>query len=123
MIRMFDVDKSGTLNFEQFCSLWGFLSAWRGLFDRFDTDRSGYISLGEFKDALVAFGYRVSPQFVDYYFKAFDPTRSGRMAFDRFVHSCINLKSMTDSFKKWDDDRDGYVTLSFEEYMTGKSNI
>ena len=44
MIRMFDTDRSGTINFDEFCGLWGFLSAWRGLFDRFDVDRSGSIT-------------------------------------------------------------------------------
>ena len=27
---------------------------------------------------------------------------------------------MTEVFKKYDDDRDGYITLSFEEFLTGK---
>ena len=33
--------------------LWGFLAAWRSLFDRFDTDRSGNISYSEFQNALA----------------------------------------------------------------------
>lgn len=41
------------------------------------------------------------------------------MSFDLFVQSCIILKRMTDVFKKYDDDRDGYITLSFEEFLTG----
>lgn len=32
--------------------LWGFLAAWRSLFDRFDTDGSGNISYDEFTNAL-----------------------------------------------------------------------
>jgi hypothetical protein len=28
------------------------------------------------------------------------------------VQSCISLKRMTDVFKKYDDDRDGFITLS-----------
>lgn len=27
---------------------------------------------------------------------------------------------MTDVFKKYDEDRDGYITLSFEEFLTGE---
>ena len=41
------------------------------------------------------------------------------MSFDLFVQSCIILKRMTDVFKRYDDDRDGYITLSFEEFLTG----
>lgn len=27
---------------------------------------------------------------------------------------------MTDVFKKYDEDRDGYITLSFEQFLTGE---
>ncbi|KAK5112514.1 hypothetical protein LTR62_004271 [Meristemomyces frigidus] len=129
MIRMFDTDRSGTINFDEFCGLWGFLAAWRGLFDRFDVDRSGNISLREFEDALVAFGYRLSPQFVQLLFGTYarshsrgrgdDGEREKVLSFDLFVQACISLKRMTDVFKKFDSDRDGYITLSFEEFLTG----
>lgn len=132
MIRMFDRDGNGIINFDEFVSLWKYLAAWRELFDRFDEDRSGRISLQEFEKALVAFGYRLSPQFVSVLFTAFEsktrhmtappkspvPDRNG-MSFDLFVQACISLKRMTDVFKRYDDDRDGYITVSFEEFLTG----
>lgn len=130
MIRMFDRDGSGTINFDEFVSLWRYLAAWRELFDRFDEDRSGRISMPEFENALVAFGYRLSPKFIGVIFGVFeakgkqmntakDPVRQG-MSFDLFVQACISLKRMTDVFKRYDEDRDGYITLSFEEALTGK---
>ncbi|CAG8954224.1 hypothetical protein HYFRA_00005844 [Hymenoscyphus fraxineus] len=118
MIRMFDSDRSGLIGFEEFCGLWGFLAAWRGLFDRFDADRSGNINLAEYTNALVAFGYRLSPTFVGTLFRTFDKRAEGAISFDLFVQSCISLKRMTDVFKKYDDDRDGYITLSFEDFLT-----
>lgn len=39
------------------------------------------------------------------------------------MQSCISLKRMTDVFKRYDDDRDGYVTLSFEEFLTGMFDV
>lgn len=92
--------------------LWGFLSAWRNLFDRFDLDRSGNISYTEFKDALIAFGYKLSPSFVGLLFRTYDRRGENAMSFDLFVQACISLKRMTDVFKKYDEDRDGYITLS-----------
>ena len=47
------------------------------------------------------------------------PNRHG-MSFDLFVQACISLKRMTDVFKRYDDDRDGYITVSFEEFLTGE---
>ncbi|KAL8699865.1 MAG: hypothetical protein Q9201_005761 [Fulgogasparrea decipioides] len=120
MIRMFDVDKSGTIGFDEFCGLWAFLAAWRSLFERFDEDRSGYISFEEYGNALVAFGYRLSSTFVNLLYRTYEKNGNNRMSFDLFVQSCIVLKRMTDAFKKYDEDRDGYITMSFEEFLTGK---
>lgn len=139
MVRMFDRSGDGVIQFEEFVSLWRFLAAWRELFDRFDEDRSGRISLEEFENALVAFGYRLSRMFVRVLFTTYEAKgrrrahsvagtaapfhpggRGHGMSFDLFVQACISLKRMTDVFKRYDDDRDGYVTLSFEEFLTGK---
>ncbi|KAK4144679.1 uncharacterized protein C8A04DRAFT_36444 [Dichotomopilus funicola] len=118
MIRMFDSDRSGTIGFEEFCGLWSFLASWRSLFDRFDADRSGNISLDEFNNALVAFRYRLSERFVEILFRTYDKRGEGVMSFDLFVQACISLKRMTDVFKRYDEDRDGYITLSFEDFLT-----
>lgn len=129
MINMFDKDGSGTVGFDEFVALWRFLAAWRELFERFDEDRSGRISLQEFSNALQAFGYRLSQPFVGVIFSTFESRgrktpgpgmQNYGMSFDLFVQACVSLKRMTDVFKKYDEDRDGYVTLSFEEFLSGE---
>lgn len=118
-----------TLTFPEFQSLWRFLAAWRQLFERFDEDASGKISLPEFSNALVAFGYRLSQPFTGLLYATFNErgnarrgsrndSAGGGMSFDLFVQACIRLKRMTDVFKNYDEDRDGYITLSFEEFLS-----
>lgn len=113
--------------FSEFQDMWKFLAAWRQLFERFDEDGSGKISLSEFSNALVAFGYRLSQPFIGLLYTTFNERATDRrgsrgdrggMSFDLFVQACIRLKRMTDVFKTYDDDRDGYVTLSFEEFLS-----
>lgn len=60
----------------------------------------------------MAFGYRLSPQFVAILFRTYDRRNQNAISFDLFVQACISLKRMTDVFKKYDEDRDGYITLS-----------
>ncbi|RKF59740.1 Programmed cell death protein 6 [Erysiphe neolycopersici] len=112
MIRLFDTNQNGGINFEEFCGLWSFLGSWRSIFDRFDSDKSGNISINEYANALIAFGYRLSDKFVYTLFKTYDKRGVGAISFDLFVQSCISLKRMTNVFKKYDQDRDGYITLS-----------
>lgn len=118
-MQMFDTSGKGSINYEEFVALWRFLAAWRELFEKFDEDRSGRISLEEFSRSLVAFGYRLSPQFVSTLYSTFSRKNRGvlGMSFDLFVQACVSLKRLTDTFKKYDDDRDGYITLSFEEFL------
>ena len=54
-------------------------------------------------------------------YRQYDKKAMNSMSFDMFVQSCISLKRMTDIFKKYDTDRDGYITLSFEEFLMGLS--
>jgi Ca2+-binding EF-hand superfamily protein len=45
-------------------------------------------------------------------YRTYDRGGQNAMSFDLFVQACISLKRMTDVFKKYDEDRDGYITLS-----------
>jgi Ca2+-binding EF-hand superfamily protein len=97
-----------------YSGLWTFLTAWRNIFTRFDVSENGSINLDNFNDALVAFGYRLSARFTKILFDKFAISKNGEfnLSFDRFVLACVSLKRMTDIFKKYDEDRDGYITLA-----------
>ncbi|XP_010782369.1 peflin [Notothenia coriiceps] len=44
MINMFDKTRTGRMDIFGFSALWEFMQRWRGLFQQFDRDRSGFIS-------------------------------------------------------------------------------
>ncbi|KAK9471489.1 EF-hand [Dipodascopsis tothii] len=117
MIRMFDTNLSGTIDYNEFKNLWSYLGDWLRLFQQFDADNSGTISYPEYCRALEAFGYRLSPEFVAFLFSSYDRRSRRDISFDMFVQSCISIKRMTDAFRKYDDDQDGVITLSFEQFM------
>ena len=49
MIGMFDRDKSGTINFQEFGALWKYVNDWQTTFRSYDKDNSGTIDRGELK--------------------------------------------------------------------------
>lgn len=53
---MFDRDQSGTINFQEFGSLWKYIQEWQTTFRSYDRDNSGSIDQSELKTALTNFG-------------------------------------------------------------------
>ena len=44
---LFDRDRNGTMGLNEFQELLNYLNTWKGVFDRFDRDRSGNIDTDE----------------------------------------------------------------------------
>ena len=44
---MFDRDHTGTIEINEFAALWNYIQQWKGVFERFDTNRSGQIEAHE----------------------------------------------------------------------------
>ncbi|KXN72775.1 EF-hand, partial [Conidiobolus coronatus NRRL 28638] len=64
LIDLFDRDFSGTLDFNEFRGVWGYLEQWRQLFFQFDADRSGFLDQQELGRALRAFGFPIKDVFI-----------------------------------------------------------
>eukprot|EP00755_Sulcionema_specki_P033387 Sspe_Gene.100638::Locus_75306_Transcript_1_1_Confidence_1.000_Length_343::g.100638::m.100638 len=47
LLRLFDPDRSGKLNFQEFCNLYGWVQSKQQAFFYFDRDRSGFLDLNE----------------------------------------------------------------------------
>ena len=59
----------------------------------FDRDRSGTVEPHELQQALVAFGYNLSPQAMGVLVRRY--SIDGRTGFDDFVACCIRLRALT----------------------------
>ncbi|XP_030841011.1 programmed cell death protein 6 [Strongylocentrotus purpuratus] len=117
MIEMFDKDRNGTINFNEFASLWKYIQDWRGCFDRFDRDRSGNIDANELNTAFQTFGYRLSPQFCNLIVRRFDRNHAGTIKFDDFIQVCVMLKSLTEAFRKRDKSMNGVINVHYEDFL------
>ena len=43
--------------------------------------------------------------------------RDGGITFDRFVRCCVSVKSLTDGFRRADTDNDGWVQMSYVQFL------
>ncbi|KAL1918742.1 uncharacterized protein VTP21DRAFT_2764 [Calcarisporiella thermophila] len=124
MVNMFDTDNSGTINFQEFAGLWKYIEDWKRLFQTFDTDKSGTINAQELQNALRTFGYNLSPSFIDLLIKKFDKyagtknkTGARDVTFDSFVQACVTVKTLTDAFRRYDGDHDGWIQINYETFL------
>ncbi|XP_054152963.1 programmed cell death protein 6-like isoform X2 [Oppia nitens] len=123
MIGMFDKDNSGTINFEEFAQLWRYVNDWLNCFRSFDRDNSGSIDQNELKQALTTFGYRLTDQFYNILMRKFDRETKGSINFDDFIQLCVQLQSLTSAFRVHDQDMDGWINISYEQFLTLVFNI
>ena len=123
LMGIFDTDRSGTINFNEFAGLWKYISDWQNVFKHFDQDRSGSIEGRELSEALRSFGYSLSPQLltlVEQKYASAPVTGYGPppgITFDRFVRACVVIKTLTEAFQRVDTDRDGWAQISYQQFM------
>lgn len=39
------------------------------------------------------------------------------ITFDRFVRACVVIRTLTEAFQKLDSDRDGWIQISYDQFM------
>ncbi|KAL7754146.1 hypothetical protein RI367_000126 [Sorochytrium milnesiophthora] len=117
MINMFDRDHSASLQFHEFAQLWKYINEWRACFQGFDRDGSGSIDRNELKQALLAFGYNISDRLVAMLIRKYDRHGQGDITFDSFIQTCVTVRALTESFQRYDTDKDGYVNVSYETFL------
>ncbi|CAO2177362.1 unnamed protein product, partial [Urochloa humidicola] len=104
----------------QFVSLWNCLGQWRGIFDRYDRDRSGKIDSRELTEALRSIGYAVPPSVIELLIANYNngvPSH-GALDFDNFVECGMIVKGLTEKFKEKDARYTGSATLSYDGFLS-----
>ncbi|KAK2722512.1 programmed cell death protein 6-like isoform X1 [Artemia franciscana] len=117
MLGMFDRNNSGTIDFDEFSALWKYVTDWQQCFRSFDRDNSGNIDFDELKQAFMNFGYRLTDPTVHMMLRKFDRLGKGTIYFDDFIQCCIVLHNLTSAFSQFDTDRDGVITIHYEQFL------
>ena len=117
-VGLFDKDNNGTIDVREFQQLWQYINQWKGVFDRYDRDRSGNIDLNELYTAYNEMGFRVGMSFCQLVVSRFDRLAKKSLKFDDFIQTCVMLRSLTDSFRTRDTNLNGVITVGYEDFMT-----
>jgi len=124
LMALFDTDRSGTITFNEFAGLWKYIADWQNVFRHFDRDGSGSIDQQELNAALKGFGYNLSNTLLELIMIKYSTDPASRfgpppsITFDRFVRCCVVIKTLTESFQQVDTDRDGWIQLNYESFLS-----
>ncbi|KAJ0021226.1 hypothetical protein Pint_31883 [Pistacia integerrima] len=113
-------DSSLRIGPKEFAALWSCLGEWRGIFERYDRDRSGKIDLMELRDALYSTGYAVPPSVLQLLMSKYESGngRKNELSFDSFVECGMIVKGLTEKFKEKDSRYTGSATLTYDSFMS-----
>jgi len=113
MIRMFDRNRTGGIDFDEFIELNRYMLTMRRAFQALDGDRSGTLDQGEILRALQQGGYQLSPATFSQIWQAFDRTRNNVLRFDEYMELSLFLGIARNLFMWQDQDRDGWITIDY----------
>ncbi|KAL7061897.1 hypothetical protein AAHC03_01201 [Spirometra sp. Aus1] len=98
LIAMMDVDRSGTLDFEEFKTLWEILRHWKATFKKFDADKNGTMSSFELRNALKFVGYNINNATFGSLVLRF-ANREQILHFDDYIICCARLRTAFECLK------------------------
>ncbi|GBP28274.1 Peflin [Eumeta japonica] len=116
MIGMFDKDRTGHINMEEFDKLYTYINQWLAVFKTYDTDQSGNIEEEELSKAFTQMGFHFSPEFIKFLCKR-NNANDGKVSVDNFIVLCVQIQRFTEAFKERDTQRNGTVTIGFEDFL------
>ncbi|KAL9238477.1 hypothetical protein vseg_012893 [Gypsophila vaccaria] len=121
MIRLYDFDKNGTMNFEEFVALNKFLLKVQQAFS--DSERGrGFLIHDEVYEALVKLGFSLdSPAFYTTC-ESFDQKKNGEFRLDSFISLCTFLQSASNLFNSFDTSKQGRITLDLNQFVYCTAN-
>lgn len=113
LIKIFDRDNSGTIDFKEYASLSQYLMNMFNAFMAADRDRSGFLDANEIHGALVAAGFQLSLPSVQAVAKKFSVPNRG-VDISNYLFICAHLGHMRSIFEFNDQRHEGRVTLTYD---------
>jgi len=125
LMTIYDTERSGCLEYEEFVNLCKYIKHWQVVFDDFDKDTSGAIDNSELENAMLRLGYKLGPKALSllqtkYAVEPKNSTSAGEnpvLTFDRFLRCCVAVKTFSQTFESLDTAHEGYVKLDYDTFM------
>jgi Ca2+-binding EF-hand superfamily protein len=116
LIRIFDVDKNGTIDFYEYAALHKFLLNMQSLFQQQDTNRDGRLSSNEVVTALHAGGFKLSDQAAQALYRKYNRTGFG-VNLVEFLALIAHVAQAKSVFEWRDNQKTGQISLTMDAFL------
>ncbi|CAL9732145.1 peflin [Monosporozyma unispora] len=123
IIDFFGQTRFGTINENEFISLYQKIKHWRKIYVDNDINHSFTININEYHNCLQELKYliplEISEKLFDQYaeFNINSNLNSKELKFDKFVESLIWLMKLTKMFRKFDSNHKGIANISYKDFI------
>lgn len=116
IVRLFDLDKNGGLNVREFETLYYYVKQWVSAFNKYDTDKTGFLDESELNNTLKDLDIQFSPDFL-HFLVVRNNINAKNISLDQYLIICIQIQRFTDEFKKRDITLRGKIEVGYEDFL------
>lgn len=123
IIDFFGLSRFGTVNQNEFISLYQKIKHWRKVYVDNDIDHSYSVNSNEYHNCLQELKYiipvEVSKRLFDQFaeFNVNTNVNNKELKFDRFVESLLWIMKLTKMFRKFDANQQGIANISYKDFI------
>lgn len=116
LVKVFDRDRSGGIDFQEYATLHKFITSMQDVFARTDTDRNGTLDAREIHGALAQSGFQLSFQAVSALFQRHAKGQFG-IHFPAFLSLAADIALMKSQFEWRDTAKQGRITVTLDDLL------
>ncbi|KAH7445354.1 hypothetical protein KP509_01G004100 [Ceratopteris richardii] len=122
MIKLYDRDHNGSMSYPEFVSLYKFLSKVQESYYKYERNQN-FVELNDVYLALQEAGYRLDQPAFYTACQSFDKKKQGKFRLDDYISLCIFLQSARNLFGAFDTQREGRISLDFNQFVYCAANL
>jgi len=122
LIRVFDLNKNGNIDFDEYAALHKFLLNMQGLFQQQDKDHNGRLDSNEMASALTAGGFVMGPIAFQSLYRKYNQTGQG-ISMVEFLAVIAHVAQVRSLFEWRDSQRSGQITLDLASLLEITASI
>ncbi|XP_070393579.1 programmed cell death protein 6-like [Dermacentor albipictus] len=116
MVKIFDREFNNKINFDQFCTLWSYITEWVNGFKKVDRTNCGRLDKADLQTVFGNLGYQVSLGLCHMMIRRFDQLGDNKIMLEDFVRMCVILHNAAAEFKIFDPNKTGTAKLTLDDF-------